>query len=145
MREALGFLYIQVYFRAASRSRDVLCLCSPAVLGEALQGVGWTPAGASWSSTTLPPLSAQLLNLFSFQTNGPHWNPIPAGVLRATFITCYVAPVLSLYLYFCSVPQNRLQDLEKHEGLYCASSQEVLTGWPLKKRITCLYFFFPLH
>lgn len=51
MREALGhlqaqegFLYIKVYFWAASKGRDVLCLCS-AVLDEALQGVGWMPAG----------------------------------------------------------------------------------------------------
>lgn len=39
MREALGhlqagegFLYMKVYFRAASKSRGVLCLCSPTVL-----------------------------------------------------------------------------------------------------------------
>lgn len=52
MREALGhlqaqegFLYIKVYFRADSKSSSVLCLHSPAVLDEALQGVGWMPAG----------------------------------------------------------------------------------------------------
>lgn len=78
----------------------------------------------SWSSTALPPLSAQLLNFFSFQTNGPHLKPIPAGVLRAAFITCVPWLLYShFHLYFCSVPQKRLQDMEKHRGLYCASSQ----------------------
>lgn len=99
----------------------------------------------SWSSTALSPLSAQLLNFFSFQTNGPHLKPIPAGVLRAAFITCVPWLLYShFHLYFCSVPQKRLQDMEKHKGLYCASSQAKKCSQKcLDKENNLPSFFFP--
>lgn len=104
MREALGhlqaregFLYIEVCFRAASKGRDVLCLCSPAVLGEALQAVGWRPAGTqlelrdSASTVCTAPELLQLSN---------KWAPLETNSCRLSesclHHLCCLAPVLSL-------------------------------------------------